>query len=44
MLRIGYRAVEEQHQPSTLLTHAVEAEKWGFDFIGISDPLPSMVS
>ena len=36
-VEFGYRAVEEQHQPSRLLEFAVLAEKQGFDFVCISD-------
>jgi coenzyme F420-dependent glucose-6-phosphate dehydrogenase len=37
MLKIGYGAEHEQYQPLTLLEHAVEAEKAGFDSIWTSD-------
>jgi coenzyme F420-dependent glucose-6-phosphate dehydrogenase len=37
MVRFGYRAVEEKHQPSRLIDFAILAEKQGFEFVGTSD-------
>ncbi len=37
MIKFGYRAVEEKHQPSNLLDFAILAEKQGFDFVCTSD-------
>jgi len=36
-VEFGYRAVEEQYQPSRLVDFAVLAERQGFDFVCISD-------
>lgn len=36
-VRFGYRAVAEQYPPQRLLEFAQSAEKWGFEFISISD-------
>lgn len=37
MVKFGYRAVEERHPPNTLLSHAILAEKAGFEFVCTSD-------
>jgi coenzyme F420-dependent glucose-6-phosphate dehydrogenase len=37
MVKFGYRAVEEKHQPSQLINFAMLAEKQGFEFISTSD-------
>ncbi len=39
MVKFGYRAVEERYPPSQLLTHAVLAERAGFEFVCTSDHL-----
>jgi coenzyme F420-dependent glucose-6-phosphate dehydrogenase len=36
-IRFGYRAVEEQYEPSELLDFAVLAKKQGFEFVCVSD-------
>jgi coenzyme F420-dependent glucose-6-phosphate dehydrogenase len=37
MIKFGYRAVEEKHQPSRLLAFATLAERLGFEFVCTSD-------